>query len=81
MYEVYYYPRNKANYTYYNIRNCIDNSTTGCCHSLSEALTANFSINEKLLSVEQFEQEYHCTLLFTTESLSNLQDTHPEYFI
>ena len=81
MYEVYYYPPNESNYACYNIRNCIDNSTTGCCPSLSEALTANFGINEKLLSVEQFEQEYHCTLLFTADSLSDLQHNYPEYFI
>lgn len=82
MYEIYYYQPNEFNYAYYNIRNCIDNSTTGCCPSLSEALTTVWVINnETPLSVEQFEHTYHCTLLFTTDSLSNLRDTHPEYFI
>ena len=81
MYEVYYYPPNKSYYTCYNIRNCIDNSTTGCCPSLPETLTADWTINNELLSVEQFEQVYHCILLFTTDSLSDLRDTHPEYFV
>ena len=81
MYEVYYYPQNRFSPACYNIRNCIDNSTTGCCSSLSKALAESFFINETSHSVEQFEQEYHCTLLFTTDSLADLRDTHPEHFI
>ena len=82
MYEIYCYcPTDYRSHTYYNIRDTITNTSTGCELSIPIALTVPFTVNSSKLSQKEFEAKYECTLLFTTDSLSNLRDIHPEYFI
>ena len=81
MYEIYYYPSTPYHRIYYNIRDTSSNSTTGAYDSINSALSAAFTLNGEVFSVQDFEQTYNCKLLFTTPTLTNLIDNYPEYFI
>lgn len=82
MYEVYYYsPTDYRSHAYYNIRNTVNNKTTGCRMSLSDTLTSRWEDNFDILSTKLFEHRYSCQLLFSVDSLDDILEHYPEYFI
>ena len=82
MYEVYYYiPTDYRSHAYYNIRNTVNNKTTGCRMSLSDTLTSRWEDNFDILSTKLFEHRYGCQLLFSVDSLDDILEHYPEYFI